>query len=493
MAAISGEEYLNRINQMNAEVWIDGKQMKGNIADHPSFSGVMKSQAKLYDLQLKKMDAMTYTSPKTGEKIGLSFLEPKTKEDLEKRRIMIQEWARTSLGMLGRSPDYMNTAVMSFAAAADIFAVEDKRFAENMRNLYERAKNKDLSFTHTFINPQVNRSTTYLENSTKIISAQTIEKNHDGIVVNGARLLATQGGITDEIIVFPTHLATFNKEFAYAFSIPSNTPGLKFICRESFRYKDSAFDHPLGSQFDEIDTIVVFDHVTVPWDRVFCYQNVEASLKIYSESSFYPMIAHQITSRRIVKTEFILGVAQMLVNTINIGEYQHIHEKITEVISGLETLKALLLTSEVNAKLDKWGTMVPQSQPLYTAILMYTNLYPRYCEILQQIGASGLVSIPSEMDFLSDIRSDLETYLQAANANANDRVKLFRLAWDISMSAFGTRQSLYERYFFGDPIKMASDIYRNYDKEQSISLVKTFLKNNSESSSLFSKTQEETS
>ena len=50
MAAISGEEYLNRINQMNAEVWIDGKQMKGNIADHPAFSGVMKSQAKLYDL-----------------------------------------------------------------------------------------------------------------------------------------------------------------------------------------------------------------------------------------------------------------------------------------------------------------------------------------------------------------------------------------------------------------------------------------------------------
>ena len=83
MAAISGEEYLNRINQMNAEVWIDGKQMKGNIADHPSFSGVMKSQAKLYDLQLKKMDAMTYTSPKTGEKIGLSFLEPKQKKILK--------------------------------------------------------------------------------------------------------------------------------------------------------------------------------------------------------------------------------------------------------------------------------------------------------------------------------------------------------------------------------------------------------------------------
>ena len=263
---------------------------------------------------------------------------------------------------------------------------------------------------------------------------------------------------------------------------------MKFICRESFRYKESAFDHPLGSQFDEIDTIVVFDHVTVPWDRVFCYQNPEASLKIFSESSFYPLTAHQITSRRIVKTEFILGVAQMLVNTINVGEYQHIHEKITEVISGLETLKALLLTSEVNAKLDKWGTMVPDFQPLYTAILMYTRLYPRFCEILQQIGASGLVSIPSEVDFLSDIKSDLETYLQAANANANDRVKLFRLAWDISMSAFGSRQSLYERFFFGDPVKMASSIYQNYDKDQSYFTCKYIFKNNSESLLHFNET-----
>ena len=277
VTVISGKEYLNRINRMKAEVWIDGKQVEGNISDHPSFAGVMKSQARLYDLQLEKMDVMTYSSPKIGEKIGLSFLEPKTKEDLEKRRLMVQEWAKTSAGMLGRSPDYMNTAVMAFAAAADIFAGENRGFAENMRNLYEKAKDNDLSFTHTFINPQVNRSSSYLENSTKIITAQTIQKNDDGIVVKGARLLATQGGITDELIVFPTYLASYNKDFAYAFSIPSNTPGLRFICRESFRYKESVFDHPLGSQFDEIDAIVVFDNVTVPWDRVFCYQNPEIS------------------------------------------------------------------------------------------------------------------------------------------------------------------------------------------------------------------------
>jgi len=476
MPAISGKDYINRINKLKAEIWIDGHQVDGNISDHPSFAGVIKSQAKLYDLQ-HELAYMTYKSPSTGNPIGLSFLEPKSKEDLILRRMMIQEWAKTSAGMLGRSPDYMNTAVMTFSAAANIFSEQTTRFEQNMKNLYETARENDLSFTHTFINPQVNRSQTYLEDSPKIISAQTIGSNNDGIIVKGARLLATQGGITDELLVFPTQAAAMNKDFAYAFSIPSNTPGLKFICRESFSYKNSAFDHPLGSRFDEIDTVVVFDNCLVPWERVFCYQNPEAAYKIFAESSFYPLTAHQVTARRVIKTEFILGVSQMLVNAINVGEYQHIQEKISEIIIGLQTMKALLFTSENNAVIDRWGTMIPDFDYLRTACIIYARLYPRLCEILQLIGASGLVTIPVEEDFTSEIKEDLDQYLQGATLGGYDRVKLFRLAWDISMSAFGTRQSLYERYFFGDQVKMTSNLYHTFEKQSYIDFAKTFLKN----------------
>ncbi|MED3562922.1 4-hydroxyphenylacetate 3-monooxygenase, oxygenase component [Bacillus xiapuensis] len=474
MPAISGKEYINRIDQNHAEIWIEGKRVSGKISEHPAFAGVINSQAKLFDQQLT-MDTMTYSSPTSGNQVGVSFLEPKTKEDLTLRREMIQTWARTSAGMLGRSPDYMNTAVMAFAAASAIFTDSAKPFGHNMRNLYEIARERDLTFTHTFINPQVNRSQSYSEDSSTAISAKTIKHNVDGIFIKGARLLATQGGITDEILVFPTHAAAINKDFAYAFSVPSNTKGLKFLCRESFRYKDSHFDHPLGSRFDEIDTVVVFDDVFVPWERVFCYQNPEASYKIFAESSFYPLTGHQVMARRIIKTEFILGVAEMLVDTINVGEYQHIQEKICEMIVGLETIKALLLASEMNAKIDRWGTMAPDFTSLSTAIISYSRLYPRLCEILQQIGASGLVSIPGEADFSSEIKPDLDQYLQATNADAQTRVKLFRLAWDISMSSFGTRQSLYERYFFGDPVRMASNIYHTYKRDNAIDFVKKFL------------------
>lgn len=477
MPTRSGSEYIEKIDNLHSSIWIDGQKVNGKISEHQAFKGVIKSQAVLYDLQLKESnrDIMTFRSPVTGNLVGTSFLEPKTKEDLEKRRLMTQVWAKSSGGFLSRSPDYMNTVMMSFASAAAIFSEQDERFTKNMLTIFENAREQDLSFTHTFINPQVNRSSYYVENFTQTISAQTTEIKDDGIVINGARLLATQGGITDEILVFPANTAGHNKDLAYGFSIPSNTPGLKFICREPFSYRDSAFDHPLGSRFDEVDSIVVFDQVLVPWDRVLFYENPLIAQKIYQESSFHLLAAHQVTCRRIVKLEMVLGIAQKLIDSIQVGEYQHIHEKISEIFVGLESLKALLLASEVNAKADKWGTMVPDANPLQPSILLFARLYPRCTEILQLIGASGLMAIPTEADFSSEIGADLDLYLQGAIVGAEEKVKIFRLAWDISMSAFGSRQSLYERFFFGDAVRLASGLYMSYPKEKYVKLIDQFL------------------
>ena len=51
---------------------------------------------------------MTYASPSTGDRVGLSFCIPRTREELETRSVMMLNWARTTCGMMGRSPDFMN-------------------------------------------------------------------------------------------------------------------------------------------------------------------------------------------------------------------------------------------------------------------------------------------------------------------------------------------------------------------------------------------------
>ena len=480
MPAKTGKQYIDRVDQAQANVWINGEQVKGKISEHPAFKGVMKSQAELYDMQQDpaKKEYMTYVSPTSGERVGTSFIQPRTKEDLEIRRKMIQEWAKFNGGMMGRSPDYINTGIMAYGSASDMFGKQDPFYAKNMQEYYEYCRENDLSLTHTLIQPQVNRAVNSAQLPDPYIAARIVEKTSEGVVIRGARLLATQGGITDEIMVFPSTLLKQVEEenpYAYAFSIPNNTPGLKFICRESFDYGKSNFDHPLGSRFEEMDTIVVFDDVVVPWNRVFALGDVGICNQAYNESNAVVHMTHQVVSKNIMKSEFILGILQLMVETINIGQFQHVQEKMSEVIIVLETMKAYVTAAEANAKIDKWGIMTPDFTPLNIARHYFPKIYPRFSEIMQLLGASGLMAIPNEADFNSELRPDLDKYLQAANGNAYNRVKLYRLAWDVCMSSFGSRQTLYERFFFGDPIRMASNLYNGYDKQKQVESVKEFL------------------
>jgi 4-hydroxyphenylacetate 3-monooxygenase len=125
-------------------------------------------------------------------------------------------------------------------------------------------------------------------------------------------------------------------------------------------------------------------------------------------------------------------------------------------------MKALLRAAEADAQLDEWGVMRPAWNPLDAARNLFPRLYPRMVEIIQQIGASGLVAMPMEADLKGPLVEDIRRYYQAARADAFDRIPLFRLAWDASLSAFASRQVLYERFFFGDPVRMAGALVANH-------------------------------
>ena len=467
MPAITGEQYITRIDQLGTEVWIDGEQVRGKLSEYRALKGIMRSQAALYTLQHdeKLKGDMMFHSPTTGDLVGMSFLQPKTKEDLAKRRQMVQHYATYHHGLMGRSPDYMNTVMMALACSTDYLKDQEHCYPQHLQAYYEYAREQDLSITHTFIDPQVNRSKYYIEFNEKPIAATITEQNDEGLIVDGAKLLATQGGITDEIFVMSSS-SDGDGNRAFAFAIPSNTPGLKFVCRESFVLGDEAYNYPLSSKFDEIDALVVFDQVFVPWERVFYVNNVHVANTFAQNSLFRPLTLHQVVSRQVKKTEFLLDIAQKIVDSIKIGEYTHVQQKLAEMIVLLETMEALLLKSEHNAKLHAFGYMCPEQQPLEAAILIYPKMYPRMIEIIQLLGASGLVNIPTKNSFQTELHDELNHYLQSKSQLGEARVKLFRLAWDLTMSPFGTRQTLYERFFFGDPERMSGAILQLYNENR---------------------------
>ena len=481
MPARTGADYLARLRENPGEIHLRGERVVDATA-HPALRNGAHTLAKLYDLQHdpKFKDEMTYPSPTTGDPVGLSFIMPRTAEDLAKRGRMITNWARVTKGMMGRTPDFLNVALMSMAAAGDYCGRNRPEFKDNVVNYYEYVRENDLTLTHTLVNLQRNRAplASSLENRTDVALA-VVKETDAGIIIDGARVLATLGPLSDEIIVYParTHRLPGDapERYAFAFALPCNTPGMKFMCRESFDTGRSHFDHPLGSRFEEMDAIVIFDQVLVPWERVFLYGDVEMANNWGGATNRNTHTGHQVVSKNVVKCEFILGLANLMVETLGSGEIPQVQSMMAEIIENLQITKALLRTAEVEAEVDEWGIMSPPYMPLLVARRSFIRMYPRMAEILHLLGSSSLMALPTEADMNGPVADEIHRYLETDTASAEDRVKLFRLAWDVCCSSFGSRQVLYERYFGGDAQSNATLMNSLFDRQPMSEWVRAFL------------------
>jgi len=479
MPARTGQEYLKGLQAQEREVWLRGERV-GDVTTHPGLSNGARAIAALYDMQHvpELRGAMTYVSPTSGDRVGLSFLIPRTKEELERRGAMMLRWARATCGMMGRSPDFMNVTFAAWAAAAEFFARGRPEFGDNIRRYYEYLRENDLTLTHSLINLQRSRDASGTFNLQEGTALRVVRETAAGIVVSGARILATLGPLADEIAVYSPRLARHSEghsPFALNFAIPCGTRGLKFLCRESFDLGRSHFDHPLGSRFEEMDCVVFFDDVLVPWERVFVLGDVDLINETAITTHSMTHTAHQGAAKNVAKCEFLLGVALLMTRTLGNAHLPHSEERLAELMQYTELMKACTRAAEADAEVDRWGVMCPATVPIEITRNLFMTAYPRMVEILQLLGSSSFLIAPSDADFHGPLAPDIEQYLATDTASARDRVKLFRLAWDIAGSAFGSRQVLYERFFASDPLTRARLLNAIYPKDEVMARVRDFL------------------
>ena len=475
MGIRTGGEFLQSLRD-GRQLWIDGERVADVTADR-RFFGAAQSMAELYDMQHdpELRDRLTYISPTTGDRVGLSFIEPRTIGDLSRRRAMVKTWMDATCGMFGRSPDFMNINLLGLAAAHEAFGEKDKRYGENVWNYYIHARENDIAMTHTLINPQVDRSKP-VERQDKDLAAKVIKETGAGIVVRGARMVSTLCAYSNDLMVMPsTYLANGPEAapYAFGFSIPVASAGLRFICRPSVVHLGAAspMDYPLSSRLDESDSMVIFDDVLVPWERVFIYRDAEMCNGLYNRTGVMSHIMHQFCTKNLAKAEFMMGLGFALAKSTNIDQHPHVQGMLAELIQFTEFVRACLRAAEVDAQPNKRGYMTPAAMPLWTVRMMFPKMFIRMCEIIQLMGAGGLVTVPSYAETGSAVWGDVEMYFQSANADSKSRIKLFRLAFDAAVSSFSGRQQLYERYYSGDPVRLAGTLYSLYDRDSYIERV----------------------
>jgi anthranilate 3-monooxygenase (FAD) / 4-hydroxyphenylacetate 3-monooxygenase len=474
MTVRTGAQYMERLQKTPREVWLGGERVE-DVTTHPALRASIQQLARLYDMQHDPAFADILTAPGPNGPVGRSFTVPETYDDLLRRRHAYRVWAEATLGLLGRTPDFLNTTLMAFSEEPGVFAALGDRFADNVQRYYEYVRDNDLFLTHALVTPQTDRSRASSEQADEFLHLGVAGETADGLLVRGARMLATLAPMADELLIYSLPgMRPGDEKHALAFAIPIETPGLRLISREPFDDGNrNRFDHPLSSRFEEADCLVVFDDVLIPWDRVFLHGNVELANKVYTDTNVRQHTAHQTGVRGLVKMQFIVGVAMKLAQTVKIDGFMHVQQKLGELVAATETCRALIRAAEVDFEVSSSGRSIrPGFLPLQTLRMHLATWYPKAAEVLQTLGAGGLLMMPSAADFASDISGDIARYYQGAGGlAATDRIRLYKLAWDLCGDAFGQRAVQYERYYAGDPVRLYAMNYVTYDKTEAFTLV----------------------
>ena len=477
----TGAEYLAGLDD-GRTVILDGKVVE-DVGAHPAFAGIRTTIAELFDIAAEPARGMQYQAPETGETANLVFSAPRSQADLDARRQAVQTWAKHTHGWVGRSPDHVGTFFAGFAAHPEVFAGvegDDRDYAGNVRRYYERILRENLYVTYAIIPPQVSRATTASGWEGDFLQVGVVEEREGGLVIRGSQMLATGAPVTDEVFVTCIKpLGPDDTDFAISFALPAATPGMKMYCRRPYSTTaTSDFDYPLTSRYDEHDVLMVFDDVLVPWDRVFINRNLDALRRQFFDTGAHALGNWQAQTRLTVKLQFIAAVARKVTQVNGTDRIPGVQERLGELAAIVSCVESALLAAQMTAAPDDSGLYVPGRRALYGIMGLQSETYPRAIQILRDLVGGGVMQLPSSVeDLRSDLtRADVERYIQSPGVSSEERVKLFKLAWDIIGSEFAGRHQQYELFYAGAPfVVKGAYTYRNFGYEALVAELDEFL------------------
>lgn len=470
MAVRTGQQYIEGLRD-GREVWYHGERV-ADVTTCPEFTAAIGAIARLYDMQheAEHRDVLVADVPEFDEPVGRAFEIPRTAEDLRLKREAYSTWARSNCGMVGRSPDFLNVMVAALAAKRSFFAAGGAERAEAVVEYYRYIAKNDLFLTHALLDPQLDKGKLRHQQSDPGICLRVVDQNQDGIVLGGLKRIATAAPYADEILVwpFPPTFQPGEEDYANVFAIPMATPGLKTICRSSFANHGSARDFPLSSRYDEMDATVVFDHVLVPWNRVFVYKDIPLLNRMYRDSRMRELTAHQTNARLEVKLGFVYALIERLAEAQGLAGKPDIMEMLGEAVVRLEVIRSTTRSAELQATVDpENGVLYPDLFALQAGRALGPVFYPELIDMVRRMGGGALVQVPVSMDeFDSAIGPAIERALRGARISGVDKTQLLKLAWDLCGSEFGARHELYEQNYAGERKALLAGIQREYGRKQ---------------------------
>lgn len=465
----SGAEYIESLRD-GRTVFIDGVAVD-DVTTHPAFRGMVATSAAGYDYVADPLNraVMTYPSPNTGVPVNLSYLIPRSEEDLRRRRIALRKYAELSFGLVGRGPEHVAGFLAGWAGRSDVFAAADQRFADNVVRFYERARDEDLYCTYALVPPQIDRSRPPHLQADPHLYAGVVDERDDGIIVAGAQMLGTATAVSNFIIlscIVP--LQAGDEDYAISVAVPVSAPGVRVHSRRSYASAaNSVFDYPLATRFDEGDALVVFDDVFIPWEHVFVFRDLKTIAAQWNNTPAHLLGNNQAQIRLSAKLDLLAGLALRVSEMNGTDAFPPVRESLGEIAAHASMLSGLVLAQEQHCEMDQFGVVWPGRSECFAAMTLQIDFFPKLIQIVRDLCGGGLIQLPSSVDDFANpgAVADIERFVQSPGYPARERVKLLKLAWELVGSEFAGRHQQYELFYAGAPHLVRTRMAQVYDFE----------------------------
>lgn len=469
----TGEEYRESIRDGRV-VYIDGERVH-DVPSHPAFKPLVDVRARIYDLahEPATQDVMSYVDPLTGERNPIGSRLPRTRQDWTDKRRAVDAVMDDIGGVVTRVGDETVGEMWSLYDGQDVLNEIDPRFSENIRRHVQRAAVDDPFHVSANTDPKGDRSKRPQDQDPDML-LHVVRETDAGIVVRGAKF-ETAAAYANQAFVKPT-IANWGdselSDYAVGFIAHMGAPGMTHICRSGFTGRAAVDDYPLSNRFDEIDTLIIFDDVLIPWEDVLFYRHTKAAAFI--RATLHRYSAFPFVQRTLRFADLLIGTAILNARQTGLEKQQAVQEKLAQLAVWREGIHAHLTAAVAEAEESPGGLLMPNQSLLYTGRVLAMGQLAQMMHVARDLIGGQVCVTPSAASFRNpDLAPWLEKYYTINERwTADDRRRLLAFARDLTNSDYAGHRLTFQLFAQSPPFAHLLAVYRTFDYDAAAELAR---------------------
>ena len=467
----NGEEYRDSIRG-NREIYINGEKVK-DVTTHPQFKPLVDIRARIYDMQFEKdhKDIMTVTQD--GEPNAIGNALPYTQDDWWAKRRATDHMLQEIGGVVTRVGDETVGEMWSLFDGQDVLNEVDPQFSKNIEAHVQKVLKGDPFHVSANTDPKGDRSKAPQDQDPDML-LHVVKETDEGIIVRGAKY-ETAAPYANQAFTKPTIANWGNdalSDYAVGFICDLSSPNLKFICRTGFAERAPKDDYPLANQFDEIDAIVIFDNVLIPWENVLFYRHTKAAGFIRATLHRYSAFA--FVQRNLKLADMMIGAALFNARQTGLENQQAVQEKLAQLAVYREGINAHLTAAITLGEKSPAGLMMPNQSLLYTGRVHACSQLHHMMHIARELCGGQICVTPDSASFTHPETKPWMDKYYSINEDwvAEDRRKLLAFARDLLNSDYAGHRLTFQLFAQSPPFAHLAAVYRNFDWDGPLDFVK---------------------